>query len=330
MADDVSHGRRPHPFLVALAVVGVLALAAAGSVLVVVGLAFKSIPDFTASRGIGSGNVNGDGGQYLGNLRLDKAIAGIRLEGEVNSPMATEIVEKLREAQKDKRIVGILLEVNSPGGSVVASQEIYDTLKEVKTTKPVVAYVREMSASGAYYASASATRIVGNRGSLIGSIGVILSTVEATQLMDWLKLKPVTLKTGKLKDTGSPTREWTADDRAYLQDLINKTREQFVTDVRTERPIDEAGVALMSDGRVVLGTQALELKLIDKIGSKETALQDIAELASLATPPELIYMEPAREFPALLSEFLKEQGASFAGHLTRAMRGTPTSPIQLK
>jgi protease-4 len=300
MADE-NLRRRPHPLLVALSVIGAFALMAFVFVLLIMGWGFSQI----ASVGSGSGHS-----KFIGPIGADKIIAGIRLEGEIADATARSVLEKLQEAKENDQVVGILLDVNSPGGSVVASQEMYDAIKSLRDKKPVVAYVREMAASGAYYASASATKIVANRGSMVGSIGVIMSTVEATQLLNWLKVKPVTIKTGKLKDTGSPTREWTPEDVQYLQELINKTREQFVTDVREGRAVPEESLKKMSDGRVVLGSEALELKLVDALGPKDFALTEVRTLAKAAADTELIYLDEKPRFDEVLQRLLEEQSNS--------------------
>ena len=324
---DAGIQRRPHPLLVAMAVIGALALVAVIFVMVAVGMAAKNLGRIgMGGQGSGQGRES-----YLSGTHLQEMIAGIRIENEIVSETAEQVVEKLMEAKDDSRVKGILLEVNSPGGSVVASQEIYDAVNLVKATKPVVAYVREMCASGCYYSSASATRLVANRGSLIGSIGVIMSTVEVTQLMNWMKLQPVTIKTGKLKDSGSPTRVVTDDDKAYLQELIDKTRDQFANDVKTARNLDTGAMARMSDGRVVLGPEALELKLIDRVGGKDAALEEVYTAGNIKTKPELIYMEEMKELPEFLNELLnsssKTLGREFASSLLKEFE---TGAVQLK
>ena len=328
---DAGFQRRPHPLLVALAAIGALALVAVVFVLVGLGFAAKNLGKI----GIGGNTQAGTGHEgYLNGISAHEMVAGIRLENEIVSQTSEQIVEKLMEAKEDSRVKGVFLEVNSPGGSVVASQEIYDAIIEVKATKPVVAYVREMAASGAYYSSASATRIVANRGSLVGSIGVIMSTVEVSQLMNWVKLQPVTIKTGKLKDAGSPTRAFTEDDKVYLQELINKTRDQFASDVKMARNLDNSALARMSDGRVVLGPEALELKLIDKVGGKAAALEELYTVGNLKTKPELIYMEETKEFPELLSQFLHSSSKSmvheFAQGLVSEISASTASSAQPK
>lgn len=290
--------KRPSGVVFVLAVVGALTLIAA---LAFLALAFFAIKLFPTSAGMGHHQH-----RYLAHASFAEALAGITLEGPIGPEEAAVVVEKLQEAGQDKRIKGVLIEVNSPGGSVVASQEIHDTILGLKTKIPVVAYMREVAASGAYYSSASANWLVANRGTMVGSIGVILSSFEATQLIDWLKLKPVTLKTGPLKDAGSLLRPWTNEDKSYLQKLINDTRDQFVADVRAARPmITDDTFAHMSDGRVVLGTEAAKRQLVDAIGSRQDAVAKAAELAGLKTgaETEVIPMENS-EIPSFLAELL--------------------------
>ncbi|MCA2959552.1 MAG: signal peptide peptidase SppA [Silvanigrellales bacterium] len=308
---DVNNARRPHTFFTALAVIGALALLTVGCVLGLVGYAISKAPGMTLTSM--SGGDSHDASRYLRGLGMgEKAFAGIRLEGEINSPVADVVLEKLKAAMDDERIQGVLLEVESPGGAVVPSQEMYDALKRTKERKPVVAYVRDVAASGAYYAIASASAIVANRGSMVGSIGVILSSVEITELLSWAKLKPVTLKTGKLKDAGSPMREWTEDDKAYLQGLIDKTREQFASDVKAARGLGDVAMERMSDGRVVLGPEAAELRLIDKVGDRELALATLTEIAKLEKAPEVFELEESRpELPLFIHYLFGESAHAF-------------------
>jgi protease-4 len=234
-------------------------------------------------------------------------IAGIKLNAEISDQVADEVIDKLESAQDDNAAVGVLFEVSSPGGAVVPSQEIFDAVKNVRAKKPIVVYVREMAASGAYYSSASASKIIANRGSLIGSIGVVMNGFEANELMQFLKIKPVTIKTGSLKDTGSPMRPMDNNDKKYLQNLIEATRTEFVADVKGERGLSNSTMDFMSDGRVVLAPQAVSLKLIDGIGSKNTALSEITQLAKQKKIPELFYYENIESFSDIFSKNFSSQ-----------------------
>jgi protease IV len=306
MADDKMK-RRPHPVVVALAVVGVLALTTVFAIIAVLGFAISKAPDLIPSSmsSMGSGKT-----EFLKQLgHNEKSVAGIRVEGEIQSLMANEILEKLKEAGDDPRIVGILLEVESPGGAVVPSQEMYDAIMKTKAKKPVVAYVRDVAASGAYYTIASASSIVANRGSMVGSIGVIMQSFQANRLFDTLKLDPVTLKTGALKDAGSPVRPWTDADKEYLQKLISDTREQFATDVKTARNLPEATMSRMADGRVVLGTEALNLRLVDRVGDRDAALDELSKLTKVTPLPEVFYMEEQPVHVPFVFRYLLDEGA---------------------
>lgn len=302
-------GRSTNPFVYILATIGVFTLLAFIAMVVLLVTAIQSVPHITFGGGRGGEDL-----EFIRNMKNEKYIAGIKLDTEINSETADVVLKKLEEARKSQGAVGILLEVSSPGGAVVPSQELYDLVKQINEKKPVVAYVRDMAASGAYYASASAKQIVANRTSLIGSVGVILSSFEATQAIQFLKLKPVTLKTGKLKDSGSPMREWTAEDKAYLQKLIEDTRHQFVEDIVAARKLSPEVVSYMSDGRVVLGAEAVGLNLVDKIGNKQDALNSIADFAGLPEAPKLIYLEDRKDMRLLINELLQES-RSFVSHL---------------
>lgn len=298
MAADEGNRRQPNFVTLVLAAIGAAALIA---VVLFIGAVAMLV-----------GAVGQKHGESVGMLKSssEKYVAGIRLHGEVNAEMADDIVAMIEEASEDKSVAGVLIDVNSPGGSVVASQEIYDTIARKRESLPIVAYVREMAASGAYYSVASASKIVVNRGSMVGSIGVIMSSVETAELLKWAKITPVTLKTGALKDAGSPVRQWTDGDKKYLQDLIDSTRKLFVDDVVAMRKISADAVQHMSDGRVVLGPEAVELKLVDALGSKNDAVQAAAGLAGLKEKPDLIYMEPKKDFKNILREILDEQATA--------------------
>ena len=262
----------------------------------IAGLISFSIYSFSSgvksiSSSIGSSNLSKTKLGFSRPNTTTSYIAGIRLSGEITNESSAVVIDKLETAKEDKQVAGILFEVNSPGGSVVPSQEIYDTIKEITKVKPVVTYVKEVAASGAYYSSASSSKIIANRGSIIGSIGVIMNGFEADKLIQFLKINPVVIKTGALKDTGTFTRPMNEKDKQYLQELIEETRTQFVDDVKLGRKTSDATMKFMSDGRVVLGPQALNLKLIDSIGTKQVAISEIVTLAKLNSTPELFYYE---------------------------------------
>lgn len=230
-------------------------------------------------------------------------IAGIKFKSEINADFADNVIAKLQYAQNDANAVGVLLEVDSPGGVVVPSQEIYDAVKVLAGVKPIVAYVRSIAASGAYYSIAPSSEIIANRGSLVGSIGVIMQGFEVNELLKFLKIQNTTIKSGSLKDAGSPFRPMTSADKNYLNDMINQIFAIFVTDVKAVRPsISQTDLNLMLDGRVVLAPQAQKLNLIDGIGTLDFAKNRIAHLAQLKSTPHLFYYEDAKPFVDFFTE----------------------------
>ncbi len=307
MTNENNCSRRSSVLAIALSTIGVMSILFVVLFFVFVGFALNSVSGSVKSMvSSASAHKSSTGSKINYSLPNQKGpyIAGIKLSGEISDATADEVIDKLESAKEDNSAVGILLEVNSPGGAVVPSQEIYDEVKSVLAVKPLIVYVREMAASGAYYSSASASKIIANRGSLIGSIGVIMNGFEADKLIQFLKISPVTLKTGSLKDTGSPMRSMNENDKKYLQGLIEDTRAQFAHDVKNGRGTSEDTMKFMSDGRVVLAPQALNLKLIDAIGSKNLALAEISKLAKQKTVPELYYYENIDSLSDLFSQKL--------------------------
>lgn len=231
-----------------------------------------------------------------------KYFAGIRLNTEIFDKVADDVNQKFERAMNDPKAAGVFFEINSPGGMVVPSQEIYDEVIKVKAKKPVVAYVRSLDASGAFYSSIPSTKIVANRGSLIGSLGVVMQSFETTQLVKFLKLKPVTLKTGALKDAGSPLRPMTSQDKKYLEGLIGSMRSQFAADVKKARNLDDKTMDYLSDARVVLAPEALKLKIIDKVGSRDDAVSELVTLSKSDKNTKVYYYGEKKTFAAILSQ----------------------------
>lgn len=323
MSLDQSSGKRTQVILIVLATIGALAILFFLGFSTLIGMAFysvgksvKEISEVTANPSKNTFTTPHSGSDY---------IAGIKLNGEINDLLADDVIEKLQAAKEDKKAIGVLLEVSSPGGAVVPSQEIYDAVKEVRGKKPIVVYVRGMAASGAYYASSPASKIVANRTSMIGSIGVIMSGFEAGKLIQFLKINPVTFKTGALKDAGSPTRPVTDADRQYLQGLLEDTHKQFEQDVVEARHTTDKTMTFMSDGRVVLAPKAMELKLIDSIGSRQLALNEIATLAHKKSPPEVFYYENIQKF----SDYFAQRLGSNVSHFLFQSVQSALDPAQV-
>src|SRR6201997_1765686 len=210
-------------------------------------------------------------------LAFGDKIGVVDLEGVILSP--NPVVQQLKKFGDDDSIKAIILHVNSPGGGVAASEEIYRAVKRLRDEKHkrIVASISTVGASGAYYVSSATNKIYADNGSVVGSIGVIAEWVNYGQLMRWAKLKPEVLKVGELKDTGDPSREMTPEERAYMQSLIDNMYGQFVQAVADGRHAKTDDIKAIADGRVWTGQEALSMHLIDQIGDFQTAVDETAK-----------------------------------------------------
>ncbi len=206
----------------------------------------------------------------------------IELLGPIMS--ADMIIKEIEKVQNDPKIKGVLLNVNSPGGAVPPSIEIAYAIKELKKHKPVIAYASGVMTSGSYYASIHANKIIANPGSIVGSIGVIMQSVNAEELMETIGVKPQTVKQGTYKEAGTPTREWTAQERAELETLTKDTYDLFVKDVATARGLDIDASKTYADAHIFSSKRAKEAGLIDEIGVKSQAKTQVASLANVKNP----------------------------------------------
>jgi protease-4 len=225
-----------------------------------------------------------EGGLAIGGDR----IAVIPVEGVIFN--SKTINEHLKTYGNDSRVKAILLRINSPGGGVAASQEIYDQIKWVRQEKkkPVVVSMGSVAASGGYYIAAGADKIFANPGTITGSIGVIAEWVNYGELLKWARLKPEVIKSGEFKDVGSPTRELTPKEREYLQGIINQLYNQFVDVVVEGRGMAREQVFRLADGRIYTGQDAKRENLIDEVGGYEAALKATAEMVGIKGEPNVI------------------------------------------
>jgi protease IV len=219
----------------------------------------------------------------------------VDLEGVIISPKIT--VPQLKKFADDDSIKAIILHVNSPGGGVAASQEIYSEVKRIhdEKKKRIVASIETVGASGAYYISAATDKIYADKGSIVGSIGVIAQWTNYGDLLRWAKLKDITMKAGEFKDTGSPTRDLTPAEREYLQSLIDNMHTQFIQAVATGRKMKVDDVRSLANGKVWTGEQALGLKLIDQEADFETAVKETAKSVNIKGEPTLVHPERERK-----------------------------------
>src|ERR1051325_7124065 len=237
----------------------------------------------------------------------------VDVEGELIQ--SGSILDQLKRYEDSNSVKAILLNIDSPGGGVAVSQEIYTEIKRLreKKDKTIVAYLSSTGASGAYYISCAANKIVANPGTIVGSIGVIAEWVNYADLLQWAKLKDIVFKTGEFKDTGSPSRPITENERKYFQGLIDDMYVQFVEAVSSGRKLDLQEDRTMADGRVFTGRDAKERKLIDEIGNFQDAVDATAKLAGISGKPRLVRL--ARQRVTLLDVLTTDLSrlASFNG-----------------
>src|SRR5579859_6531532 len=222
-------------------------------------------------------------------------IGVVDLDGVILSPQP--VVGQLKKFGDDSSIKAIILHVNSPGGGVAASEEIYREVKRIRSEKKkkIVASVETVGASGAFYVSAACDKIYADQGSIVGSIGVIAQWVNYGDLLKWAKLKDVVIKTGEFKDTGNPARDLTPAEQAYMQSLIDNMFGQFIRAVADGRGMKYDDVKAIANGKVWTGEQAKDMKLIDSVGDFEAAVADTAKSVGISGEPTLVRPERDRK-----------------------------------
>jgi len=222
-------------------------------------------------------------------------IGVVDLEGVILSPQP--VVSELKKFGDDSSIKAIILHVNSPGGGVAASEEIYREVKRVRAEKKkkIVVSIETVGASGAFYVASASDKIYADQGSIVGSIGVIAQWVNYGDLLKWAKLKDVVIKTGEFKDTGNPARDLTPSEQAYMQSLIDNMFGQFIKAVADGRGMKYDDVKSIANGKVWTGEQAKDMKLIDSVGDFETAVAETAKSVGISGEPTLVHPEKDRK-----------------------------------
>ncbi|HEU5408562.1 MAG TPA: signal peptide peptidase SppA [Nitrospira sp.] len=227
-------------------------------------------------------------------LSSDDRIALIRVEGVILDSQTT--IGELKRFSENPSVKAIVIRIDSPGGGVVPSQEIYDAVKRIrnKNNKAVIASMGSVAASGGYYIAAATDRIVANPGTLTGSIGVIMETANVEGLLQKIGVEGVIIKSGKYKDVGSPIRKMSADERSLLQAVMDDVHKQFIEAVAEGRSLELRAAQALADGRIFTGRQAKEAKLVDELGDLEDAIQLAAEVVGIEGEPKVV--EPRRRF----------------------------------
>jgi len=238
------------------------------------------------------------GAASSGGLGFGTHVGLIRLEGDIVE--SRRFIEELDELRNDSRVRALVIRIDSPGGGVAATQEIHQALRDYheETGQPMVASLGSIAASGGYYAACAAQRIVSEPGTLTGSIGVILTFADASELMRKVGLRVEVVKSGPRKDFGSPWRPLTDDERQMLQDIVGDVYGQFTEAVATgrEQPLEQ--VLEWADGRIFSGRQAVAAGLADTLGYEDDAVSLAANLAGLS--PDTPALSKRRELPAFL------------------------------
>jgi protease IV len=265
-----------------------------------------------------------DGDDFIG---TGDRIAVIPVEGVITDQMAKTVNRHLKQYGEDSRIKAIILRVDSPGGGVSASQEIYREVKRIKDAKKkkIVVSMASVAASGGYYIACPADKIFANQGTITGSIGVIAEWLNFKNLADWAKVKPVVFKSGEFKDTGSPTRDLTEREKQYFQGMIDELYKQFVEAVTTGRQgrgsegleLNAERVKALADGRIYTGETAMKFGLIDAIGNYEDSIKETANMVGIKGEPQIVTPPKPRE------------GISIWDLLLGAQKITELSPAQL-
>lgn len=200
------------------------------------------------------------------------------------------ISSRIKKMSEDKKIKAIVLDINSPGGSVAAVQEIYSTILKMKkqTGKPFIARFGEVSASGGYYIASACDEIIAHPGTITGSIGVIFSVGNVEGLFKKIGIKTETIKSGKFKDIGSMSREMSKEERELLQAMINDSYESFLNAVSEGRKIDREKLRNLADGRIFTGNQAFKVGLVDKLGDLQDAIDEAGIMSKLGKNPPVV------------------------------------------
>jgi protease IV len=235
-------------------------------------------------------------------------VASLDIEGVISD--SREFVDQLKDYGNRSGVKSVVIRIDSPGGGVAASQEIFEAIKKFRadTKKKVVVSMASTAASGGYYIACAADKIFANPGTITGSIGVIAQWYNYEDLLRWAKMQSVVIKSGSLKDAGSGSRPLTETERVYFQSLIDNMYGQFVSAVSSSRNMKEKDVRLLADGRVFTGQEAKANHLIDEIGTFQDAVDTAAKMSGIQGEPKLL--SPAKKSFSFLDLILGDSGSA--------------------
>jgi len=269
-------------------------------------------------------------GRYTGGttsrFAFGDKIAIVEVKGVITQSSA--VIEELEQYLSDEGVKAIILRVDSPGGGVGPSQEIYREIMRIKSTskRKVVTSMGSVAASGGYYIASASDLIVANPGTITGSIGVIMQFSNFEELLKKIGIKGVVLKSGEHKDIGSPFREMTPEEKRIMQEVLDNVHEQFIQAVADGRKLDRSKVAQIADGRILTGEQAKKLGLVDQLGNLQDTIDITAKMAGIAGKPNVLYPKKKLSIWELL---MRESASAIVDVLTE--KGYELSfPFQVK
>lgn len=246
-------------------------------------------------------------------VSLGEKVALVNVTGVIID--SSGVVEELKKHAKDNSIKAIVIRIDSPGGAVAPSQEIYNEVLKVKEKKKVVVSMGSVAASGGYYIAAAADKIVANAGTLTGSIGVIMEIPNFEGLMKKIGIETQVIKSGKHKDIASVFKSLKPEEREILQSVLDDVHDQFIRAVSDGRGMDFEDARKISDGRIFTGRMAKEIGLVDEIGSLEDAIALAGQLAGIKGEPEVVRKEEKFSLIEMLRNQIPDRlmGEAFSG-----------------
>jgi len=232
-------------------------------------------------------------------------VAVIPVKGMISD--SEPVIEQLKRFGKDEAVKAIVLRIESPGGGVGPSQEIYEEVRKVGTRKPVLASMGALAASGGYYIACATQKVFANPGTITGSIGVLMPFMNVRELAEKIGVKGMTVKSGEYKDLGSPLRDMSPQERALLQTVVDNVNLQFVQAVAEGRNLPREDVMRIADGRIFTGEQAKALGLVDALGNLEDAVAEAGRMGKIPGEPRVV-TPPKKKISVF--ELLKEEARS--------------------
>ena len=240
---------------------------------------------------------------------IGEKVAVVPITGVITE--SDQCIAHLKQYGKDNSVKAVVLRINSGGGGVAPSQEIYEEVRKLNEKKPVLCSMGNVAASGGYYIAAAARKVYANPGTMTGSIGVKMPLMNLKDLADKIGVKGMTIKSGEFKDIGSPLREMTPQEQEILQSVVDNVHMQFVNAVATGRKLSQEEVMRIADGRILTGEQAKAVGLIDELGNLEDAVSDAAKQGGITGEPKVV--TPQKSKSSLLSVIREEMRSIIDG-----------------